>query len=210
MTHSHPQSDSHDQYSHYYPRKNATNAYQDFAPRRRVAQPPARPSPGAPYPAAAGRAPRSLHSYPAASPPSQPGRRQPRVTRRANRRSPRKFLLAGGSMLALAALVVGPKPIVDRADQRTGEKAVCQETVQEKSVLSRAELSELLAIDERAPKADVQAVIAEPYCTLSPVEVREGVMAQREAYPLEVNPETWFVVLYEGEEYAGIDFRFSR
>jgi len=53
-------------------------------------------------------------------------------------------------------------------------------------------------------------VIAEPYCTLSPVEVREGVTAQREAYPLEFNPETWFVVLYEGEEYAGFDFSFSR
>ncbi|MGD1862123.1 MAG: hypothetical protein ACFB0E_19415 [Leptolyngbyaceae cyanobacterium] len=119
-------------------------------------------------------------------------------------------VVAGGSVLALTTLTAGPKPFADQAATSTSEKAVCQEVVQDKSVLSRSELSELLAVAERAPKADVRAVIAEPYCTLSNVEVREGVTARREAYPLEFNPETWFIVLYEGEEYAGFDFSFSR
>ncbi|RZM79865.1 hypothetical protein DYY88_11620 [Leptolyngbya iicbica LK] len=113
-------------------------------------------------------------------------------------------------MLALAALVVGPKPLMEESSEPATAKAVCQETIQAESVLSRAELSELLAIAERAPKADVQAVIAEPYCTLPSVEVREGVTAERVAYPLEFNPDTWFIVLYEGDEYAGFDFSFSR
>ncbi|NEQ47757.1 MAG: hypothetical protein F6K00_31195 [Leptolyngbya sp. SIOISBB] len=113
-------------------------------------------------------------------------------------------------MLALAALMVGPRPMMDQSADQSSAKVACQETTQAKSVLSRAELSELLAISERAPKADVQAVIEEPYCTLLPVEVREGVTAQRVAYPLEFNPETWLIVLYEGEEYAGFDFSFSR
>ncbi|MEM1309906.1 MAG: hypothetical protein AAGF98_10550 [Cyanobacteria bacterium P01_H01_bin.153] len=135
---------------------------------------------------------------------------------RTRRRSPlrawltRGGVVAGSSVLALTAVAAGPRPFVDRAANGTSEQAICQEVVQGKSVLSRSELSQLLAVAERAPKADVRAVIAEPYCTLGNVEVREGVMAHREAYPLEFNPETWFIVLYEGEEYAGFDFSFSR
>lgn len=214
MAHSNPQSRPSHQYSSYYRSGQQTSIqFGDFAPRRqprrapqtqyqtqyqthyRSAQPPTTPVP-----------PVAANPYP----PVQQVRRPPTVRRRAARRSPRSYLLAGGSMLALAALVVGPRPIVDRNANEATAKAVCQETVQAKSVLSRAELSELLAIAERAPKADVQAVIEEPYCTLPPVEVREGVTAQRVAYPLEFNPETWFIVLYEGEEYAGFDFSFSR
>lgn len=213
MTHSHHPPRARDQYSRYYRPAGATDANQDFAPRRQQAQTTARPSPARPSPTTAGgpptaaRLPQAHRPYP--YPPNPTGHRSPSRTARAERRSPRNFLLAGGSMLALAALVVGPKPIVDRAEQ-VESKVVCQETVQAQSVLSRAELSELLAIEERAPKGDVRAVIAEPYCTLPAMEVREGVTAQREAYPLEFNPETWFIVLYEGEEYAGFDFSFSR
>ena len=217
MTHSTSQSPSRSQYSSYYRGTQQTRIqFGDFAPRRtprhasqaqyqrqyRPVQSP--PTANASHAAAYGRpsAPPVRH---------QPQvRRQPRARRRVARRSPRRYLLAGGSMLALAALVVGPRPMMDRSTAPATAKVACQETVQAQSVLSRAELSELLAISERAPKADVQAVIEEPYCTLSPVEVREGVTAQRVAYPLEFNPETWLVVLYEGEEYAGFDFSFSR
>ncbi|MEM1280749.1 MAG: hypothetical protein AAGG53_12195 [Cyanobacteria bacterium P01_H01_bin.152] len=210
MTHSTSQSPSRSQHSLHYRGPQPTHIqFGDFAPRRA-------PSRGAqvPYP----RQYRPVHSPPMANvsqaaygpPPVSSVRRQPRVRRRVARRSPRSYLLAGGSMLALAALVVGPKPMMNRSVDSATDRVVCQETVQAKSVLSRAELSELLAISERAPKADVQAVIEEPYCTLPPVEVREGVTAQRVAYPLEFNPETWFVVLYEGDEYAGFDFSFSR
>ena len=211
MTHSTYQSRARDQYSsHYRGGQHSRIQFNDFAPRRRASHPP-QPS----YP----RQYRSAPTAPVA-PPSHPQaagypqnvtvRRQPRVRRRSAQRSPRSYLLAGGSMLALAALVVGPKPVMDRSAAPATVKTVCQETIQSESRLSRAELSELLSVAERAPKADVQAVIAEPYCTLPSVTVREGVTAERVAYPLEFNPETWLVVLYEGEEYAGFDFSFAR
>lgn len=113
-------------------------------------------------------------------------------------------------MLALAALIAGPRPILDRNVETSNNEVVCQETIQANAVLSRAKLSELLTIPERAPKADVQAVIEQPLCTLAATELREGVAAEREAYPLEFNPETWFIVLYEEGEYAGFDFSFQR
>jgi hypothetical protein len=47
-----------------------------------------------------------------------------------------------------------------------------------------------------------------PYCRLSELEVRAGVRAQREAYPLAFDPQTWFVVLYEGDQYTGYSFSF--
>jgi hypothetical protein len=120
--------------------------------------------------------------------------------------------IAGGSMLAVAAIVVGPKPFLDRqaTDEATNRNVVCEETIQSASVLSRAELSQLLTVAERAPKEDVRAVIDEPYCTLPSVNVREGAVSEREAYPLEFNPQTWFIVLYEEGEYAGFDFSFTR
>lgn len=223
MARSYPQSRSRNQYMTNYRQKQPPQTYaSDFAP----------PHPGTPA------HPHSSHYRPlsqpqqrahfeqrtvAASAPVPPtgvshGYRQarPRSQRRGTqRRSPLKAwltrggFLAGGGMLALTTLTAGPKPFSDRVANEASEKAVCQEVVQDKSVLSRAELSELLAVAERAPKADVQTVIAEPYCTLSNIEVREGITAQREAYPLEFNPETWFIVLYENGEYAGFDFSFS-
>lgn len=150
--------------------------------------------------------------------PSHRGRPQqsvsapPRSRRRSRSQRPRNVWLAGGGMLALAAFMVGPKPFLDRnrAEDSTSTNVVCEETVQSASVLSRAELSKLLAVAERAPKEEVRAVIDEPYCTLPSVKVREGAVSEREAYPLEFNPQTWFIVLYEEGEYAGFDFSFNR
>jgi hypothetical protein len=115
-------------------------------------------------------------------------------------------------MLALAAIVIGPRPFIDRtaAQDSTNDNVVCEQTVQSSSVLSRSELSQLLSVTERAPKEDVRAVINEPYCTLPSITVREGTVSEREAYPLEFNPQTWFIVLYEEGEYAGFDFSFYR
>jgi len=126
-------------------------------------------------------------------------------------RSPRKsssfqYFLAGGSLLALVGLL---------ADFRTSFEArpvsnACQEVVQPQSVLSRDELSQLLAVPERDAKATVQAIVSDPYCRLAPVEIRQGVVAEREVYPLAFDPQTWFVLLYEGEEYAGYSFVFQK
>ncbi|ASC71282.1 hypothetical protein XM38_022340 [Halomicronema hongdechloris C2206] len=137
----------------------------------------------------------------ASTPRSQP---QPAPRRRSRRQA--GVLLAGSSMLALAALVVTP---FDRSEQsRTAD--LCQQRVQSQSVLSRDELSQLLTVAERSSKETVRQIIQEPYCVLSPVTVREGAQAEREAYPLEFDPQTWFVVLYEEGEYAGYDFSFRR
>lgn len=129
--------------------------------------------------------------------------------RRKVRSQPRSrgVLLASGSMLALAALVVVPKPA---SEDSTQAGVVCQEKVQSQSVLSRAELSQLLAVPERASKEAVRQVIEAPYCLLNSVQVREGAIAEREAYPLEFDPQTWFIVLYKDGEYAGYDFSFQR
>jgi hypothetical protein len=213
MTHSTYQSRARDQYSsHYSGGHHSRIQFGDFTPRQPASSPPQGAYPrqyrSVPSPSMSAVAP--PQRQPAGYPQNVTIRRQPRRRRRSAQRSPRSYLLAGGSMLALAALVVGPKPLMEENSTAVTAKAVCQETIQAESVLSRAELSELLAIAERAPKADVQGIIAEPYCTLPSVEVREGVTAERVAYPLEFNPETWFIVLYEGEEYAGFDFSFSR
>jgi len=132
---------------------------------------------------------------------------QPQLPRPSRRRTGRQagMLLAGGSMLALAALVIVPG---DRS--RPSSQDICQQRVQSQSVLSRQELSQLLTVAERSDKETVRQIVQEPYCLLSPVTVREGVQADREAYPLEFDPQTWFVVLYEDGEYAGYDFSFHR
>ena len=86
----------------------------------------------------------------------------------------------------------------------------CQQVIQSEALLSRDHLVQLLAVSERSPKAEVQKIIAEPYCQLPTLELRAGVPAEREAYPLAFDPDTWFVVLYEGGEYAGFDFSFRK
>lgn len=110
-------------------------------------------------------------------------------------------------MLALAAMLITPNLEPDAAAVKSD---LCQQQVQPQSFLSRDELSELLEIAERSSKEQVQEAIAEPFCILSPSTYREGVQAQREAYPLEFDPNTWLIVLYEGDEYAGYDFSFRR
>ena len=165
-------------------------AQAEFAPPQRSVRPPARTAVSA------------LQGRPQGYPPQRRLKGRPRRSR--------QVLLAGGGMLALAALVVGPRPLMEQGQEEARGQVVCQETIQSASVLSRAELSQLLAVAERAPKEEVRAVVDEPYCTLPSVEVREGAIAEREAYPLEFNPQTWFIVLYEEGEYAGFDFSFSR
>lgn len=117
------------------------------------------------------------------------------------------YFLAGGSisMLAMMALLVFPGQ--QQATVET-DPPMCQEIVKEEARLSRSALSQVLAVAERSPKEKITEILAEPYCVLAPLAVREGVDARREAYPLEFDIDTWFVVLYEEGEYAGYDFSF--
>ncbi len=120
--------------------------------------------------------------------------------------NPVRYLLAGGFMLTLLALLADSR---HRLPSGGAVSNVCREVVQADAVLSREALSQLLTIPERDRKESVRLVIREPYCRLPSVEVRQGVMAEREAYPLAFDPQTWFVVLYEGDEYAGYSFVFQ-
>lgn len=191
MTPRNPRNPTREQYSRYYSDARSSGQYQnDFAP-------PSRPSNVMTRPPVARSQP-ARRAAPQRSRAAQPPRRS------------RNAWLAGGGMLALAALVVVPKPALQQTEQSASANVVCQETVKSTAVLSRAQLSKLLTVAERAPKDDIRAVIDEPYCTLPPVNVREGVVSDREAYPLEFNPQTWFIVLYEDGEYAGFDFSFER
>lgn len=118
------------------------------------------------------------------------------------------YLLAGGSMLALMGMLIDMRQVIKFPGQTAS--TVCEAIVQPQAVLSRAQLSQLLSVPERDSKESVRAIVAEPYCNLPAVELRAGVPAEREAYPLEFDPKTWFVVLYENNEYAGYDFVFQR
>lgn len=116
-----------------------------------------------------------------------------------------KYLLAGGTVLAATGLFIEPQGLFNRPPDYT-----CQQIIQPKSLLSRRELSQLLAIPERNSKEKVKQLLQEPYCRLSSVEIRQGTVAQREAYPLEFDTSTWLILLYEGDEYAGYSFAFRR
>jgi len=115
-------------------------------------------------------------------------------------------MLTAGSVLAAGLLLVDLQHVLSPKTPKT----ICQEVIQSQSVLSRTELAQLINVPERSNKSAVRAIVSEPYCRLASIQVREGVTANREAYPLAFDPKTWLVVLYEGDEYAGYDFTFQR
>jgi len=114
-----------------------------------------------------------------------------------------KYMLAGGSLVAAVGLIGDPRGLLPAS---TSVKDSCQEVIQSKAALSRDQLSRLLTIPERSDKAQVRQVMKDPYCKLSTLNLRSGEPSQREAYPLAFDPQTWVVVLYEGNEYVGYSF----
>ena len=118
------------------------------------------------------------------------------------------LVAAGWGLAALGLLFfMGSRFQASASDRKLSN---CQQIVQPNVVLSRQQLAELLTIPERSEQAKVKAIVAEPYCQLAELELRDGISAQREAYPLAFDPKTWFVVLYEGNEYAGYAFSFKQ
>ncbi|MGB7250755.1 MAG: hypothetical protein WBC73_17605 [Phormidesmis sp.] len=136
-----------------------------------------------------------------------------------------KPLLAGGLMFSLIGLLLevnGLKTVlsdpvafasIPTARGSAKSKAIatleksCESDITETSKLSREQLLKLLAVPERESKARIRQIIPEPYCQLSTLDIRAGVGAQREAYPLEFDPDTTLVLLYENDEYAGYRFK---
>lgn len=124
-------------------------------------------------------------------------------------RPPLKPLLAGGLMFALVGLLIDVRGMVPLGNSSNSKGEVCQGSVKSEVVLSREQLAQLLTVPERDTKARVRDILKEPYCQLPSLEVRAGVAAEREAYPLEFDPQTWLVILYEGDEYAGYRFTYQ-
>ena len=131
-----------------------------------------------------------------------------------------KPLLAGGLMFSLIGLLVDfssaqalfsdasflANPLKPKTAADTLAKT-CTGEVTETAQLSRKQLLQLLAIPERDSKSRVRQIVKAPYCELSSIQIRAGVEAVREAYPLAFDPETTLVILYENEEYAGYRFK---
>ncbi len=115
-----------------------------------------------------------------------------------------RFWVLGGVLLVGLTVLIEPTRVISSIVKT--QEYDCQEVVQPQSVLSRERLTKLLSIPERASKEQVRQVIQEPYCLMPSIKIRAGVSAVREAYPLESDPDTWVVMLYEGDEYAGYRF----
>lgn len=114
-------------------------------------------------------------------------------------------LLAGGSVLLALGMLVDMRGIPTIVGRRSNE--TCTQVVQPQASLSRQQLAKLLTVPEGQNKTRIRAIAKEPYCKLDSLEIRAGATSEREAYRLDFDPQTWLVVLYEGEQYAG--YRFS-
>jgi len=116
-----------------------------------------------------------------------------------------KFLVAGGSVALAIGLMTDLYGLPSfRFRKNVGE--ACQQVIRAEAKLSRDQLAKLLIIPEGQNQKAVRQVVQDPYCKLSSLQVRVGATAQREAYPLDFDANTWLVVLYEGEQYVGYRF----
>jgi hypothetical protein len=122
-----------------------------------------------------------------------------------------KWLMASGSVLLAIALLADLRVLPSFSAGTRKPAEVCETIVSEKARLSRLQLAQLLTIAEGDQQQRVREIVKEPYCKLPSLQVRTGATAQREAYPMEFDPQTWLIVLYEGDQYAGyrFDMRFD-
>ena len=120
-------------------------------------------------------------------------------------RLPKQFM-AGGSVLLAIGLVLDLQRLPFFMSKKNSEE-VCQQIGRSQAKLSRAQLAKFLVVPEGDQKQKVRDILKEPYCNLAGLQIRAGATAQREAYLLDFDPQTWLVVLYEGDQYAG--YRFS-
>ena len=116
-----------------------------------------------------------------------------------------KQLMAGGAVLLAFGLLLDLHSLPSFFSKKSAGEP-CQAVVQSQAKLSRQQLARLLTVPEGDKKQKVQEILKDPYCKLADLQVRAGATAQREAYPLEFEPQTWLVILYEGEQYAGYRF----
>lgn len=117
-------------------------------------------------------------------------------------------LLVGGIIFAFVSLLMDLRGAVPRHSV-SGYHETCQGIVNAEVVISRDQLAQLLTVPERDPKTRVRDILDQPFCQLPEIQVRAGVAAEREVYPLAFDPQTRLVILYEGDEYAGYRFSFQ-
>lgn len=134
-----------------------------------------------------------------------------------------KAFLAGVMMLALGGMIIADKgnlkdlaqavdisfSVTDSAASKAAPRWAkdCVTPINESGQLSREQILQLLAVPERGSKERVREIVQAPYCELASLNIRAGVEAKREAYPLAFDPGTTIVLLYENDEYAGYRFK---
>jgi hypothetical protein len=120
-----------------------------------------------------------------------------------------RLFLLGGALAVLAGLTMDiQKTIAAKVANRHPENCVGE--INPNATVSRDQLASFLTIAERGSKTAVQEILQTPYCQLPGLEVRAGVPAERAVYRMAFDPQTWLVVLFEGNEYAGYQFRVAR
>ncbi|PZO20516.1 MAG: hypothetical protein DCF25_06500 [Leptolyngbya foveolarum] len=131
-----------------------------------------------------------------------------------------KPLIAFGLVVSLVGLMLGPHRVeafisnsfafssVDRNKAVQPLRESCETDVVETAKLSREQLLAILSVPERDSKNRIREIVQAPYCQFAPINVRAGVEAQGEAYPLAFDPDVALVILYENDEYAGYRFKY--
>ena len=116
----------------------------------------------------------------------------------------RKQLLVGGIILATIGSLLDPKMFPAFGRRPATEE--CLSPIQSEVRLSRYQLAQLLTIPEGGSRQRAQAVLPKPYCHLAKLQIQAGAAADRVVYPLEADPKTWLIVLYENDRYLGYRF----
>lgn len=119
-----------------------------------------------------------------------------------------RLFLLGGALAVIAGLTLDTQKILALNQIRRPENCVGE--VNSTVTVSREQLAMFLTVSERDPKAKVQDILQMPYCELASLEIRAGIPSERSVYRLAFDPQTWLVVLYEGNEYAGYQFQVQR
>ena len=120
-----------------------------------------------------------------------------------------RLFLLGGALAVVSGLTMDIREAIstERANRRPDN---CVGQINSNVAVSREQLANFLTVSERGAKNTVLDILQMPYCDLPEIEVRAGVPAERSVYRLAFDPQTWLVVLFEGDEYAGYQFRVVR
>ena len=116
-----------------------------------------------------------------------------------------KSAIAGLSIL-LAIGLLGDLYGLPTWRDRPSFATECQKIVSQDVRLTKEQLLKLLVIAEGDKRDRIRQIVPSPYCTLQTLQIRAGAQSQREAYPLAFDPNTWLVILYEGDQYTGYRF----